>query len=194
MEARVAIVGRSAERAEHAARAIGAAGGGKVDVLVADMSSQSQVRRLAEEILQSLPRIDVLVNNVGGYWNSRHVTADGLERTFALNHFAPFLLTNLLLDRLTRSSPARVVTVSSQAHARGRIQFAGLQGESSYSGARAYGQSSSPTSCSPTNWPEGYAAAGSPQPCFTPVWCARRSEPRTRAASSGCSFGWQNGS
>jgi retinol dehydrogenase 14 len=141
MEARVAIVGRSAERAEHAARAIGAAGGGKVDVLVANMSSQSQVRRLAEEILQSLPRIDVLVNNVGGYWNSRHVTADGLERTFALNHFAPFLLTNLLLDRLTRSSPARVVTVSSQAHARGRIPFAGLQGESSYSGARAYGQS-----------------------------------------------------
>ena len=95
MGARVAIIGRIAERAEHAARLIGATGGGKVDVLVADLSSQSQVRRLAEEILQSLPRIDILVNNVGGYWNSRHVTADGLERTFALNHLAPFLLTNL---------------------------------------------------------------------------------------------------
>ena len=141
MGARVAIIGRIAERAEHAARLIGATGDGKVDVLVADLSSQSQVRRLAEEILQSLPRIDILVNNVGGYWNSRHVTADGLERTFALNHLASFLLTNLLLDRLTRSSPARVVTVSSQAHVRGRIQFADLQGESSYSGARAYSQS-----------------------------------------------------
>jgi retinol dehydrogenase 14 len=141
MGARVAITGRNPGRAEYAARVIGAAGGGTVDVLVADMSSQSEVRRLAEEILQNLPRIDVLVNNVGGYWNSRHVTADGLERTFALNHLASFLLTNLLLDRLTQSSAARVVTVSSQAHVRGRIQFADLQGESSYSGARAYGQS-----------------------------------------------------
>jgi retinol dehydrogenase-14 len=141
MGARVAITGRRPERADDAARAIRAAGGGTVDVLVADMSSQSEVRRLAEEILQSLPRIDVLVNNVGGYWNTRHVTADGLERTFALNHLASFLLTNLLLDRLTRSSPARVVTVSSHAHVRGRIQFADLQGEISYSGARAYDQS-----------------------------------------------------
>jgi NAD(P)-dependent dehydrogenase (short-subunit alcohol dehydrogenase family) len=141
MGARVAITGQRPERAEDAARAIRAAGGGKVDVLVADMSSQSEVRRLAEEILQSLARVDVLVNNVGGYWNNRHITADGVERTFAVNHLAPFLLTNLLLDRLTRSSPARVVTVSSQAHVRGRIQFADLRGENSYSGARAYGQS-----------------------------------------------------
>jgi retinol dehydrogenase 14 len=83
----------------------------------------------------------VLVNNVGGYWNSRHVTADGLERTFALNHLAPFLLTHLLLDRLTHSSPARVVTVSSHAHAQGRIDFDDLQGERDYSGAKAYNQS-----------------------------------------------------
>jgi retinol dehydrogenase-14 len=82
-----------------------------------------------------------LVNNVGGYWNSRHVTADGLERTFALNHLAPFLLTNLLLDRLKRSAPARVVTVSSNVHLLGRIDFDDLQGEGSYSGARAYNQS-----------------------------------------------------
>jgi NAD(P)-dependent dehydrogenase (short-subunit alcohol dehydrogenase family) len=83
----------------------------------------------------------VLVNNVGGFWNSRHVTADGLERTFALNHLAPFLLTNLLLDRLMRSASARVVTVSSNAHAMGRMDFEDLQGEQSYSGARAYNQS-----------------------------------------------------
>jgi len=112
-----------------------------VDVFVADLSSQAQVRRLAGEVLGRLSRIDVLVNNVGGYWNTRHVTADGLERTFALNHLAPFLLTGLLLDRLTRSAPARVVTVASAAQAMGRIDFDDLQGERSYSGSRAYDQS-----------------------------------------------------
>jgi retinol dehydrogenase 14 len=141
MGAHLAITGRDRERTEGAARQIRAAGGGQVDVFVADLSAQAQVRRLADEVLQRLPRIDVLVNNVGGYWNSRHVTADGLERTFALNHLAPFLLTNLLLERLKRSAPARVVTVSSNAHAMGRIDFDDLQGERSYSGARAYNQS-----------------------------------------------------
>ena len=63
----------------------------------------------------------MLINNVGGYWDTRHVTADGLEHTFALNHLAPFLLTNLLVDRLIQSGPARVVTVSSNAHVQGRI-------------------------------------------------------------------------
>jgi retinol dehydrogenase-14 len=140
MGAHLAITGRDRGRAEAAAGEIRAAGG-RVDVFVADLSSQSEVRRLADEVLQRLPRIDVLVNNVGGYWNTRHVTADGLERTFALNHLAPFLLTNLLLDRLQQSAPARVVTVSSNAHAQGRIDFDDLQGERSYSGARAYSQS-----------------------------------------------------
>jgi retinol dehydrogenase 14 len=141
MGARVAITGRDSGRSEVAARELRAAGGGQVDVFVADLSAQSEVRRLAQEVLQHLPRIDVLVNNVGGYWNTRHITAEGLERTFALNHLAPFLLTHLLLDRLTHSSPARVVTVSSNAQAQGRIDFDDLQGELSYSGSRAYSQS-----------------------------------------------------
>jgi NAD(P)-dependent dehydrogenase (short-subunit alcohol dehydrogenase family) len=141
MGAHLAITGRDRGRTEVAAQQIVAAVGGKVDVLVADLSSQSEVRRLADELLQSLPRIDVLVNNVGGYWNTRHVTADGLERTFALNHLASFLLTNLLLDRLKQSGPARVVTVSSGAQSTGQIDFDDLQGERSYSGARAYSQS-----------------------------------------------------
>jgi retinol dehydrogenase 14 len=141
MGAHLAITGRDSGRVDAAAGEIRAAGGGKVDVFVADLSAQSQVRRLAGEVLQSLSRIDVLVNNVGGYWHTRHVTADGLERTFAVNHLAPFLLTNLLLDRLKHSAPARVVTVSSNAHGRGRIDFDDLQGERSYSGARAYSQS-----------------------------------------------------
>jgi NAD(P)-dependent dehydrogenase (short-subunit alcohol dehydrogenase family) len=139
--AHLAITGRDRDRTENAARKIRAAGSGQVDVFVADLSSQAQVRRLADEVLRQLPRIDVLVNNVGGYWNTRHVTADGLEHTFALNHLAPFLLTNLLSDRLRHSGPARVITVSSNAQAMGRIDFDDLQGERSYSGARAYNQS-----------------------------------------------------
>jgi len=141
MGANLAITGRDRERTECAAREVRAAGRGQVDVFVADLSSQAEVRRLAGEVLQTCPRIDVLVNNVGGYWNTRHVTADGLEHTFALNHLAPFLLTNMLLDRLRQSAPARVVTVSSNAHATGRINFDDLQGERSYSGSRAYNQS-----------------------------------------------------
>lgn len=141
MGAHVAITGRDRVRTEDAAREIRATGGGVVNVFVADLSSQAQVRRLADEVLGTLPRIDVLVNNVGGYWNTRHVTADGLERTFALNHLAPFLLTNLLLDRLIQGAPARVVTVASNAQAMGRIDFDDLQGERDYSGARAYNQS-----------------------------------------------------
>jgi NAD(P)-dependent dehydrogenase (short-subunit alcohol dehydrogenase family) len=141
MGAHVAIVGRQRGRIEYTAAEIAAAGGGQVDAFVADLSSQAEVRRMAAEVLQRLPRIDVLVNNVGGYWNTRQLTVDGLERTFALNHLAPFLLTNLLLDRLEHSAPARVVTVSSKAHAAGRMDFDDLQGERSYSGARAYSQS-----------------------------------------------------
>jgi len=141
MGANVAITGRNAARAEHAASEIRSATGTQVDVFLADLSAQAEVRRLAEEVLQRLPRIDVLVNNVGGYWNTRHLTFDGLERTFAVNHLAPFLLTGLLLPRLQQRDHARVVTVASHAHAQGRIDFDDLQGERSYSGARAYNQS-----------------------------------------------------
>jgi len=142
MGARVGITGRDRARAEAAAAAIALESGNPaVDVFVADMSSQAEVRRLAGEVLAAYPRLDVLLNNVGGFWNHRHVTADGLEHTFALNHLAPFLLTNLLLERLRASAPARVVTVSSGAQAMGRIDFDDLMGEQKYSGSRAYDQS-----------------------------------------------------
>jgi NAD(P)-dependent dehydrogenase (short-subunit alcohol dehydrogenase family) len=141
MGARVAITGRDPGRAEAAAADIVAADGPPVAVFIADMSVQGDVRRLAAEVLAALPRIDVLVNNVGGFWNSRHVTADGLEQTFALNHLAPFLLTHLLTARLVTGAPARVVTVSSDAQRLGRIDFDDLQGERSWSGQRAYNQS-----------------------------------------------------
>jgi retinol dehydrogenase 14 len=141
MGADLAIIGRDRVRTEDAAQEIRASGGGRVDLFIADLSSQSEVRKLAEELLQSLARIHVLINNVGGYFDTRHVTVDGLERTFALNHLAPFLLTSLLLEKLKQSASARVVTVSSNAQATGRIDFSDLQGERSYSGARAYSQS-----------------------------------------------------
>jgi NAD(P)-dependent dehydrogenase (short-subunit alcohol dehydrogenase family) len=107
----------------------------------ADMSCQAGVRALAVAVRSAYPRLDVLVNNVGGFWATRHLTADGLEHTFALNHLGPFLLTNLLLERLTACAPARVVTVSSGAQALGKIDLDDLQGERTYSGQRAYNQS-----------------------------------------------------
>jgi retinol dehydrogenase 14 len=140
--ARVGITGRDQARTDGAAAGIRAAlGSPAVDAFAGDMSGQAGLRRLAAQVLDTYPRLDVLVNNVGGFWAHRHVTADGLERTFALNHLAPFLLTNLLLDRLIASALARIVTVSSGAHARGRIDFDDLQGERNYSGQRAYSQS-----------------------------------------------------
>ena len=99
------------------------------------------MRRLAAAVLDAYPRLDVLVNNVGGFWATRHVTADGLERTFAVNHLAGFLLTSLLLDLLKTSAPARIVTVSADSQAAGKLDFTDLQGERRYSGQQAYSQS-----------------------------------------------------
>jgi retinol dehydrogenase-14 len=140
--ARVGITGRDRARAERAAAEIARESGNPaVDVFVADLSSQTEVRRLAGDVLSAYPRLEVLLNNVGGFWAHRHVTADGLEHTLALNHLAPFLLTNLLAERLIASAPARIVTVSSGAQAMGKIDFDDLMGERTYSGQRAYNQS-----------------------------------------------------
>jgi NAD(P)-dependent dehydrogenase (short-subunit alcohol dehydrogenase family) len=104
--ARVGITDRDQARVVTAADGIRAAtGNAAVDVFAADMSVQAEVRRLAAQVADTYPRLDVLVNNVGGFWAHRHVTADGLEHTFALNHVAPFLLTNLLLDCMTTGWP-----------------------------------------------------------------------------------------
>ena len=188
MGAHLAITGRDRERTEDAAREIRAAGGGQVDVFVADLSSQSQVRRLAGEVLQRLPRIDVLVNNAGGYWNTRHVTADGLERTFALNHLAPFLLTSLLLGRLTDSAPARVVTVSSNVQALRADRLRRPPGRTVL--LRRPGLQPVQARQRPVHLragPQAGRAPASPPTRCIPAWCARRSEPRTPVPSSGCS-------
>jgi len=140
--ARVAITGRDIGRAESAAVDIRrATANPDVDAFAADLSSQAEVRRLATMVLDANTRLDVLVNNVGGSWATRHVTVDGLEHTFAVNHLAAFLLTSLLLNRLKASAPARIVNVSSNAQSLGTIDFDDLQGEHNYSEQKAYPQS-----------------------------------------------------
>ncbi|MGC8644489.1 MAG: SDR family NAD(P)-dependent oxidoreductase, partial [Isosphaeraceae bacterium] len=114
--ARVLGVGRSPERCALAARQIRQdVGTGEIDYLIADLSSQADIRRLAGEIKERTPRLDVLINNAGGIFLERLETVDGHEMTFALNHLAYFLLTNLLLGLLKASAPARIVSVASAA-------------------------------------------------------------------------------
>jgi NAD(P)-dependent dehydrogenase (short-subunit alcohol dehydrogenase family) len=109
--------------------------------MVADLSAQQGVRQLAETFKGRHQRLDVLVNNAGAFFMSRRENVDGIEMTLALNHLGYFLLTNLLLDTLKASAPARIVNVSSAAHERAQIDFDALQGDGKYRGMQSYGQS-----------------------------------------------------
>jgi NAD(P)-dependent dehydrogenase (short-subunit alcohol dehydrogenase family) len=133
--ATVVPVGRDRRRLDKVAAEVGG------EPLQADFASLAQVRRLADGLLERHARIDVLVNNAGLVTSGRELTEDGYEKTFAVNHLAPFLLTNLLLERLRASAPARVITTSSGAHGGGRLDFDDLQGERSWSMMRAYSAS-----------------------------------------------------
>jgi NAD(P)-dependent dehydrogenase (short-subunit alcohol dehydrogenase family) len=140
--ARVLLVGRAPERgAATLARIRGATGTSAAESLIADLSSQSSVRQLAEEVRARCNRLDVLVNNAGGMFLTRRQSVDGIEMTLALNHLSYFLLTNLLLPLITASAPARIVNVASDAHKRAAIHFDDLQSQRRYSGWRAYKQS-----------------------------------------------------
>ena len=135
--AELAVVGRDPERVEMVAgEAEAAAGGARVHQHVADLSLMGGVRALAAEVLERYERIDVLANNAGALFSTRRETAEGLERTFALNHLAPFLLTNLLRERL---AGGRVVTTASDAHTGGLLDLEDLQSKRSYSAMRVYG-------------------------------------------------------
>ena len=118
-----------------------ATGNGEIGFFCADLSSQAEIRRVAHDLLAQFPRIDVLINNVGGLFVRRELTVDGIEKTFALNHLSYFQLTDLLLDRITASAPARIVNVSSSSHYKGRIHFGNLQLERGYAAFKAYQQS-----------------------------------------------------
>lgn len=142
MGASVVMVGRDRDRGEAALAEIkGESGNASVDLMLADLSSQEEIRRLADEFKEAYPRLDVLINNAGVFRSERITTADGMEMTFAVNHQAYFLLTNLLLDALRAGAPSRVVNVSSGDHSNGTINFDDLQGEKGYKGAKAYSQS-----------------------------------------------------
>src|SRR5829696_1943450 len=126
--AELALVGRDEERVRETAAEAREAGDAPVHEHVADLSRMEETRRLAAELLEAYPRIDVLANNAGAMFTSRHVTPDGFEQSFALNHLAPFLLTNLLLERLS-ASHGRVVTTASDAHKGGLLDLDDLQSE-----------------------------------------------------------------
>ena len=136
------VVARNPERgAATVSRIQQETGNSAVELMVADLSEQAQVRQLASEIQQRFARLDVLVNNAGALFARRQLSADGLEMTFALNHLAYFLLTNLLLNPLQAGGSARIVNVSSEAHRRARLDFSDLQGQHRYTGWRAYSRS-----------------------------------------------------
>jgi NAD(P)-dependent dehydrogenase (short-subunit alcohol dehydrogenase family) len=142
MGATVALVARNQAKGEAArGEIIAQSGNGAVDLLLADLSLQQSIRRLAETIQQKYANLHVLINNAGQFNLRRHVTGDGLELTFAVNYLAPFLLTNLLLERLKASAPARVINVSSDSHEAGYIRLDRLQSDKGYRPMRAYGQS-----------------------------------------------------
>jgi retinol dehydrogenase-12 len=140
--ARVILVGRSRERGEASvARVKAKTGNPAVEVLLADLASQEEIRQLARQVLERCPSLHVLVNNAAVIHLRRETTVDGFEMTFAVNHLAAFLLTRLLLDRLTASRPARIVNVASNGHKYGRLDFDDLGSEKKYSFMRVYGTS-----------------------------------------------------
>lgn len=142
MGATVVMVCRNRRRGESAAADIRRlTDNPAVELMIADLSSQRQVRQLAADFQIKHSRLDVLVNNAGVITPRRQRTVDGLETQFAVNHLAPFLLTNLLLDVLKASAPSRIVVVASQVESRGKIEFDDLQGERRYDYMAAYCQS-----------------------------------------------------
>ncbi len=139
---RVIMAGRDGARLERARRTVAAgAGSSLAETALADFSSLAAVRGLADSVLARHNRLDLLVNNAGLIAPRFQLSADGYELTIAVNHLAPFLLTNLLLDRLRASAPSRILTVASQAHRGARIDLAALAGREDWSPLKAYGRS-----------------------------------------------------
>ncbi|MGH7116210.1 MAG: SDR family oxidoreductase [Stellaceae bacterium] len=139
---RVVMAGRDRARTEAARRfVIERASGAQIETALADFASLAEVRRLADDILGTHERIDLLINNAGLFSPKFQRSADGYELTFAVNHLAPFLLTNLLVDRLSASAPARIVTVASRAHHGNRIDLTTIVGPRDWSMLKAYGRS-----------------------------------------------------
>ena len=138
----VVITGRNQQKAEDTVQVIKAETGNEaIHYLLADYSDLQQVRDLAGAFNEQYSRLDVLVNNAGAFFNRRRPTPYGVEMTFVVNHLAPFLLTNLLLETLKSSAPARILNLSSDAHKQGTMDFDDLGFERGYFGIKAYGRS-----------------------------------------------------
>lgn len=143
--AELTIVCRTEPKAKQAQKQISAASGNSaVEALAADLSILDEVRKLAQEFSDTHSQLNVLINNAGSAFPEYAETADGLERTMAVNYFAPFLLTNLLLPLLERGAPSRVVNVSSSEHAHGHLELSNLNGrgeDMGVAGSAAYARS-----------------------------------------------------
>jgi len=140
--AKVIIVGRNPEKSAIVLAELRSISGNEnIDLLMADVAVMQEVRDLAEQVISRYDRIDVLLNNAGGYFTKHEITSDGLEMTFALNHMSYFLLTNKLMELLKYSAPARIVNVSSDAHYGVDMEFENLNGEQEYKAWKAYQKS-----------------------------------------------------
>ena len=137
----VLFVGRNQAKADAVLAETMRLGGGEATFLPADLSSLADIRRVAAEIRARLPKLDVLVNNAGAIFTRRHLSIDGIEMTFALNHLNYFLLTRELLPLLQANRTARIVNVASAAHVGARVDFDDLQGARTFRAWKAYGQS-----------------------------------------------------
>jgi retinol dehydrogenase 12 len=140
--AEVIVGGRDTQRAEEAvAYIVEKTGSTKINYVLADFSDLNQVRAMANTVANKWPRLDVLVNNAGAFFNRRTLTEYGVEKTFLVNHLAPFLLTNLLMEPLLAAAPARIVNVSSDAHKYGSLDFDDLEMKRGYFSMKAYARS-----------------------------------------------------
>ncbi|WP_206352272.1 SDR family oxidoreductase [Tautonia rosea] len=140
--AEVILVGRDPKKCEEMLERLRRqTGNTAIHSMVADLSSQAEVRRLAEDVRVRFDRLDVLINNAGALFMDRRESVDGIEMTFALNHLAYFLLTHLLLDCLKAAAPSRIVVVASDAHRGASINFDDLQAQTRFKGLRTYSQS-----------------------------------------------------
>lgn len=139
MNAQVILHGRDPDKTKKVQKEIiSDSSNEKVDVLIADFSSMDQVRSLADQVISQYQHLEVLINNAGLYTTSKQTTSDGFELTFAVNHLSHFLLTNLLLDLVKASAPARIITVSSSAHFDADFDITDLNAEKNFNGWNAY--------------------------------------------------------
>ena len=139
--AKLVLVCRNRERGEELVGEIKHGGNSEVDLMIADLQSQAEIRKLAADFLATKKPLHVLMNNAGIFNMKRHIGSDGIEEVWAVNHLAYFLLTLLLLDRIKQSAPARIINISSHLHQNATIKFDDLGGERSYGGMSSYGQS-----------------------------------------------------